>query len=764
MQNLETLQRKIEDNFNFDELEDLAFSIDAKWDDIPGQRLKDKARELILHMQRRKGLPRLIEALQAERPHTNWLDGTDKDAPCPYRGLHAFREEDEHLFFGRSTLADRLFTAAKTQNFVTVLGPSGSGKSSVVMAGLLPRLRQENRWLVATFRPGSQPFRALAMSLLPLLYPNYSKLDLMDEEDKLVNRLPQNPGSLQQVIEWILREHEPGTKLLLVADQFEELYTLCQDRELRHTFLDQLLTAIAANTVTKSSHLLLLTLRSDFLGQFQNDHAPFVEALQTGTVFMQPMDRNGLRQAIKYPALNAGVEFDATLVERILDDVAQQPGQLPLLEFALSLLWERRENDGISHAAYEAISRVKGALAQYADEVYARLTESEQEQTRFIFLKLVQTGEGTEDTRRLARKAEIGEERWLLVTQLADARLIVTGQNETGEETAEIIHEALIWGWQKLQDWVDNDRRFLTWYKQLRHVHRQWQDNGQDERDLLRGTILDQSSTWLFQRTNDFTDEEVQFIQTSFEVSERDQQLLTLSDMYVSTVSHELRTPMTTIKGYADLLAMGAAGPLQSQQIDFINIIRNSAERLSELINDLLDISRIESHRVHLELKETNLHHLVEQATESMLTSAQEKNLELTITAEPNLPLVMADWNRLTQVMINLLDNAIVYTKLGGVYVSIKSVADEVLIEVRDTGIGIPADALPHIFDRFYRVGTSNTQAKQGGGLGLAIVKAIVEMHQGEIFVKSELGVGSTFILSLPVPHPLQPLTTTQPV
>ena len=223
---------------------------------------------------------------------------------------------------------------------------------------------------------------------------------------------------------------------------------------------------------------------------------------------------------------------------------------------------------------------------------------------------------------------------------------------------------------------------------------------------------------------------------------------------FISTVSHELRTPMTSIKGYADFLAQGAVGSLQPQQTHFLNVIRRNADRLSLLINDLLDISRFEAGKVRLELKETQLSQLIDQSVESMLIAAQEKGLELTFATGPNLPLVMADRDRLTQVMTNLLGNAINYTEAGSVHVSLRAEANKVWTEIQDTGIGIPPEVLPHIFDRFYRADDSAVQANSGTGLGLAIVKAIVEMHGGELLVDSEPGIGSTFTFVLPALQP----------
>lgn len=391
------------------------------------------------------------------------------------------------------------------------------------MAGLLPQLLRQGNWLFANFRPGAKPFQALMRALLRLLFPDNVAQQTKELKQWLV-LLREKEVSLQDVIERILDDHEPGTKILIVADQFEELYTLCQDKKLRHNFLDQLLEMIAvARMAAQPSHLFLLTLRSDFLGQAQNDYVTFTRALHSGRmVLMEPMDRAGLREAIKYPALNAGVAFERHLVKRIVDDIAEEPGQLPLLEFALELLWKKRENSTITLAAYEEIGRVAGALAQYADQQYEALKEAEQEQARQIFLKLVEPGEETQDTRRLATRAEIGEKNWPLVIQLASKRLLVTNQNADSEEMVEVIHEALIWGWKELQTWIDADRVFLTQLKRLRRVYQQWQEGGQKEEDLLRGTLLEQAISWLKDMITALTNEERTFILKSFNIYERD--------------------------------------------------------------------------------------------------------------------------------------------------------------------------------------------------------------------------------------------------
>lgn len=165
-------------------------------------------------------------------------------------------------------------------------------------------------------------------------------------------------------------------------------------------------------------------------------------------LMLGPMSQEELEAAISRPAEQQRVMFEEGLAARILDDVGGEPGNLPLLEFALTQLWERLDYGWMTHGAYEEIGRVEGALARYAQEVYDELAEGEREDARQVFVQLVQPGEGTEDTRRVATRADLGEENWALVQHLADKRLVVTGRDEaTGRETVEVVHEALIGRW-----------------------------------------------------------------------------------------------------------------------------------------------------------------------------------------------------------------------------------------------------------------------------------------------------------------------------
>ncbi|MBN1177665.1 MAG: GAF domain-containing protein [Anaerolineae bacterium] len=221
---------------------------------------------------------------------------------------------------------------------------------------------------------------------------------------------------------------------------------------------------------------------------------------------------------------------------------------------------------------------------------------------------------------------------------------------------------------------------------------------------------------------------------------------------FVSTVSHELRTPMTSIKGYADLLVMGAVGQLGEQQLHFINIIRNNADRLTTLVNDLLDISRIETGRVELSLKAVSIAEVVDLVVNTLKGRAEERDLALSADVPDGLPAVWGDNHRINQILTNLTGNAIQYTPSGGsVTISARVNADRLEVAVSDTGIGISKENIKKIFDRFFRVDDPLVQETTGTGLGLAITASLVHMHGGEIWVESELGQGSTFWFSLPL-------------
>ena len=465
----------------------------------------------------------IINYFYRENTTVETIESTDTEGDenllCPYRGLFHFGPNDAEYFFGREVFIEELFAATQTRNFIPVLGASGSGKSSVVLAGLVPKLQNEGHWLFTHFRPGSEPFHALAEALVPLYTSGDSTTQIIQTR-KLSQSLQNRVITLPDILSHIQRKY-PNHRVLLIADQFEELYTLCSEQKTRHSFLDTLLASFqSSSSQSQYNHVLVATMRADFLGNALS-YPKFGELLRNADVKIRSMKREELSQVIVKPADKLGVNFEAGLVERILNDVDSQPGNLPLLEFALTQLWKQRNNKQLTHAGYEKIGEVEGALARHADENYRKLSDTQQEQVRRIFIQLVQPGEGTEDTRRLATKAELSEASWGLVKQLADARLVVTSRNAQERETVEVVHEALIRNWGELRQWMDTNREFRAWQERLRVGMYQWQKMQRDNGALLRGAALAEAEEKLKQHQNHLPPDEQDFIRASITSRQR---------------------------------------------------------------------------------------------------------------------------------------------------------------------------------------------------------------------------------------------------
>jgi WD40 repeat protein len=431
--------------------------------------------------------------------------------------LSAFREEDEKFFFGRQKFVDSLVEVVYQQPLVAVIGASGSGKSSVVFAGMIPKLREQGNWLIESFRPNKQPFYELAAALVSQLELELGKTDKNIKAKELAESIRKHGFTAD--VSAILKDN-PGKRVLLVIDQFEELYTGCAATE-QQQFVDALLAAVelASRAVT-----LVLTLRADFYSYVVN-YPPLGEALNKYPAQnLSLMKAEEMQAAIELPAKKMNVKLEEKLIQRILDDVKQEPGNLPLLEFALTQLWKKQSRGQLTHQAYSEIGGVAKALSNHAEAVYGKLSEGEQKQAQRIFLQLVRLGEGTEHTRRVATRGKVGEECWELIRRtdgLADARLVVTGRNEaTGEETVEVAHEALIREWGRLQEWIESDRPFLAWLDQLQTAMAQWNAD-KDEGALLRGKPLVIAEDWLQKRQKDLTNER-EYIEKSLALRERE--------------------------------------------------------------------------------------------------------------------------------------------------------------------------------------------------------------------------------------------------
>ncbi|MGE3978683.1 MAG: SUMF1/EgtB/PvdO family nonheme iron enzyme [Nitrospira sp.] len=432
---------------------------------------------------------------------------------CPYRGLLYFREEDAPFFFGREAAITQLVGAIQQHHLVAVVGASGSGKSSVVRAGLVPELRKsrDRVWEVVTMVPTDRPVHALAAMLMLFLEPDMTETDRLIEINKLAEALLSRTLKLREVVDRVLAK-QPGTdRLLLIADQWEELFTLCQDEATRRCFIDNILEATAA---TKLS--VVLTLRGDFFGRAITDYRLLSDRVQGAQVNLGPMKREELRLAIEEPAKQVGLTFEAGLVDLMLEQASDEPGHLPLLEFVLRQLWEQRRGGELHHEAYRAMGQLQGAIAAKADSIFDCLNPQDQRRVQQIFLRLVRPGEGEADTRRRATSTELGAEAQGLVKTLADERLVVTSRLAGSvEDTVEVSHEALVRHWSHLKSWVDADRQFLFWQQRLDVMRKEW-EMGQRSADLLlRGLPLHEAMEWLKEKPGYFSSPERQFVEES---------------------------------------------------------------------------------------------------------------------------------------------------------------------------------------------------------------------------------------------------------
>jgi signal transduction histidine kinase len=231
---------------------------------------------------------------------------------------------------------------------------------------------------------------------------------------------------------------------------------------------------------------------------------------------------------------------------------------------------------------------------------------------------------------------------------------------------------------------------------------------------------------------------------------------------FISSVSHELRTPLTSIKGYVDLLLLGAAGPLSEGQQSFLSVVKNNANRLMDLINDILEIGRIDADKIRLNFEPVSMGEIFQDVLQTMRAEIERKTTMVKIDVEPELPQIPADLRRVTQVVLNLVSNAVKYT-YPGAQVTLRAFinpAGLLQIDVEDNGVGISPEQQQHLFRRFYRADNPLRDEVGGTGLGLSIAKSFVELHGGEMWVQSESGKGSTFSFMLPLIQPEQPEPT----
>ena len=406
-------------------------------------------------------------------------------------------------------------------------------------------------WQILVLRPGHDPFKSLAEACVRLLSSATDPVAQLSRITKLSRMLKQGQVALADVARKIQRDY-PDDRLLLVIDQFEELYALGSDSTEQERFIDAILDVADSNGRSRDSRLAtIITLRADFLGRALS-YRPLADALQHADLKLGPMTTEESKEAVEEPAHTLNVRFEEGLSQRILDAVRDRPGDLPLLEFSLTQLWAQQKSGAMTHAAYDDMHGLAGALEQHANEVFKTLDEGEKDICRRVFLRLTQPGEGTEDTRRRAALEELlpadCEDRsvWNVIQKLAHERLITTQAGDDGQEKGfvEIAHEALIRGWSLLREWIESDREALRIHRRLSDAASEWDRHSRDSSYLYRGVRLAEAKEWSRTYADRLNPQEGSFLRKSTNLRQRQQRLLALIGTSLVVYSSRLSFPV----------------------------------------------------------------------------------------------------------------------------------------------------------------------------------------------------------------------------
>ena len=414
---------------------------------------------------------------------------------CPFKGLASFEPADADYFFGRERLIAELVARLVGASFLGIVGPSGSGKSSVLRAGLLPALAGgvlpgSERWRRVLIRPGERP---------------------LDELRRMLASGAKDP--VAEALEALTADE----RILLAVDQLEELFTACRDETQRAAFVDMLARAAAD---PQGRAVVAVAVRADFYGRFAA-FPQLAELLGANHVLVGPMQASELRRAVELPAGRVGLRAERELADALVDDVEGEPGALPLLSTALLELWQKRQDNTLTAAVYRESGGVHGAVARLAEGSYARIPDEDKPLVRAIMLRLVGEGEGDAAVRRRAPLAELdlerNEEARDVLDTLADSRLVTVS-----EGSVEVAHEALLREWPRLREWIEEDGQGRRLRRHITQAATEWDEAGRDQGELYRGARLAAALDWSSDHALELNDLERQFMAESREASEHE--------------------------------------------------------------------------------------------------------------------------------------------------------------------------------------------------------------------------------------------------
>lgn len=690
---------------------------------------------------------------------------------CPYRGLRYFDVEHAPFFFGREALTDWLLDAirpskdsVRDNRFLAVIGSSGSGKSSLARAGLVASIKRgalpgSESWPVAICRPGINPLESLAVAMAGGTGRRLDSTYILNLE----HAFGRDHRTLHIVALSALDSAPAESRFVILVDQFEEVFNLCRDAQVAEAFTDNLLHAAQAST---GKTIIVLTLRADYYGRC-SAHNGLASALSDHQLLIGAPHPEELRRAVEQPAHITGVNVETGLTELLLRDIEHQPGGLPLLQHTLFELWQRNRHR-LTIDAYRTIGGMSGALEQRAEGFYGELDESERELCQRIFLRLVQPGKNTEDTRRRSPLDELiplssiqRDKAEALVHKLASeqVRLITVEGDAVGRQFVEVAHESLIRGWPRLRAWIDDNRRAITIHHRLSDAAAEWSQHSEDASYLYRGSQLLEATTWGNNHPGELTVLEQRFLDASIsqqrnekEAQENLRELPRLvaareSMLLQAATAMDLVHRMNNLLGTIPIWAHRTEERLAELGIDDGAIHKYIRMILSDSASALDTIAGLRNPPSRQLL---NVGDILKSLALRARVQTPHTN-QITVSCLGTMPSVYALESEVTQAFWNVLWNAVeAMSQIGGaIEIGCESFTDPtgktyVEVKIRDQGPGIPADMQARIFEPFV------TSRLGHMGYGLWRTKTIVESLEGSISVQSELGLGSTFVIRLP--------------
>ena len=516
----------------------------------------------------------------------------------PYRGLSAFREQDAANFFGREKEIEELLVAVEDNSFVSLVAASGCGKTSIINAGLIPRLRQNDSLIIVQFSPQHNPFNELIYALVDQLNHNEAE-EKLEEYNSFVTGIQNGSLQLSHLVQHVIT---PNKRLLLIIDNLEQLYYLNSDQKLQHRFIDSLLD-IDKTTIPVT---LLISIRTDFLKKaLEYGRLSFEFDRNPSKILTPIVEDEQLRQVIETPAHKLGVKFTSELTDRLIKEIKENKLGLSQIEFALSMLWNQQSDHLLTQANYEAMNCINQCLSKKANSIFDGFeTLREQKKVRHLFIQLIIPGIATEDTCEILTRDQISDDDWeQVVKPLADANLLIIEDKESiGQETVTLIHDNLIYNWSVLKQWVDEERQFYLWRDNLAQTIESWQKSRKKASGLLRGAQLAAAEEYLKREGDRLTSSERAFIKKGLNV--RAQAELKIKDAKLRNAKNGMAFLFVLF-----IIVLGLwygsyqkASQIVAEKQKFTEEIKDLKTRLANVTQEQQDVAELRKHAQALQL------------------------------------------------------------------------------------------------------------------------------------------------------------------